>query len=329
VSPPTPRPWSAWTAGSFDADVRGIYFTDAVWTGTRFVAIGNGFDYSRLTVAVSRDGHRWHIEKTLAPYALLPAIAVGGGTIVVTGTVMHDGPASWTSPDGLTWTMHGDGFELPQAPRFESQVRDVVHGPDGWVAVGERTVSTQARTVTSMVWTSTDGVRWRWQAGGTLEQSGMQAAAAWDRGYVAVGQSGDHAGIWTSPDARTWTQVEDDPMFHDSDRTMVGQGIAASGDVAVAFGERCGPSEDCQGIRVWTSSAGDPWSQSYRDEAAVPASDVVATRDGFYLVTIAGIASSTEGRRWRWEPSPQGPLTMASSDNIQVAIGDGAFWRSR
>jgi hypothetical protein len=160
-------------------------------------------------------------------------------------------------------------------------------------------------------------------------QSTMQGVATWDRGYVAVGQSGDHAGIWTSLDAATWTAVTDDPMFHATEPTMIGQGIAASGNVAVAFGERCGSSDDCQGIRVWTSSAGDAWSESYRGDAAVPASDVVATRDGFYLVAIAGMASSTDGRLWRWEPSPQGPMTMASSDSIQVAIGDGVFWRSR
>jgi hypothetical protein len=157
----------------------------------------------------------------------------------------------------------------------------------------------------------------------------MQGVAVWDRGSVAVGQSGDHAGIWTSSEASTWTPVPDEPMFHGTDGTTTGRGIAASGEVGVAFGDRCGSSEECSGIRVWTSSAGEAWSQSFVDDAAVPATDVVATRDGFYLVTIGRLGSSPDGRAWRWEPMPPGPIAMAASDDTQVAIGDGVYWRGR
>jgi hypothetical protein len=158
-------------------------------------------------------------------------------------------PVMWTSDDGRSWT----SVDAPPTDSIDA----ITGGPKGFVAL-------RLTDVGATVWHSTDGRSWdrtesdafasRWPVGTggeRLNDDGMPvvidlvSAAGSRAGYMAVGGDGicafdgpctsDEAGIWTSPDGRTWARQPSGEPFTDAwaddptpwgDRFLVG-GVAS------------------------------------------------------------------------------------------------------
>lgn len=213
-------------------------------------------DSSRGLVLMSSDGRRWrrisdpHFEK-----AAMRSVGVSRQGIVVFGDAYGVGPAIWTSPDGGAWLqatnttglevargirhlMSDDGrltafVSVPganpdQTLRIEvwqtggraewqkvavlpesdsSRVLFAGSAPGHWIAFGTTTTDHQGL---GPVWTSTDAVHWK------IDYQGRPVGAIAADGFIAVGHSGDEAGVtcgsglpltgltWTSPDGTAW-----------------------------------------------------------------------------------------------------------------------------
>ena len=183
------------------------------------------------------------------------------------------GTSVWTSPDGRTWQ---------PAPDPSGQLRHASLGPvtpwSGGLAMGGDLEDERGdRFVRAMVWTSSDGATWQrvpgdqpgWNVVG--ETRIITSVAPLGAGLVAVGVSYSVAGdldshVWTSTDARTWTQVPDQPAWRGGgDQVLSGVcPLPGGGLVAVGY-TLSGPS---QRAWAWTSADGQAWSLAMGEGAA-------------------------------------------------------------
>lgn len=161
--------------------------TAAVWTstdGTTWTRVPHDPDVFGSGIH-DGSGSGWSME----------AVTVGGPGLVAVGTA-PDGPAAWTSPDGLTWTLV-PRTDLPG----EGQMLDVVVGGPGLVAIG----ADQGWGGAASVWMSPDGFTWTVVSRPDLPDSEEQLRSVTSVGseLVAVGR-----GVWTSVDGATWSRAE-------------------------------------------------------------------------------------------------------------------------
>ncbi len=115
--------------------------------------------------------------------------------------------AVWTSDDqGATWERVSSASFFGQGD--DARMRDLEAGPNGvLVAVGLEVIGNDTN---GAAWVSSDGgVTWTQdtldgpQLGGAGEQN-IATVVAGGPGFVAVGEDGDDAGIWTSTDGTRW-----------------------------------------------------------------------------------------------------------------------------
>ena len=185
------------------------FFTDAVFTGTRTVAVGvsGGF-------AWSTNGITWN-EGTIPGAPHMRAVAEGAGTIVAVG----DGGKIFTSTTGAAWTERASGttVHLKQVEYFGS--RFVAAGNGGVILTSPDGVSWTPRDFGSpfscldldvvgseiialcggnTIRRSSDGITWAREALGIV---GNSEVLLWN------GSSFLSAGFrpYTSPDGRSWT----------------------------------------------------------------------------------------------------------------------------
>jgi hypothetical protein len=253
-----------------------------------------------------------------------------GHGFVAVGYVPPDWiPVAWTSPDGLTWSIHltmgATDFTFPVS---------VAGGADGTVAAVGRSGPKP------VAWTSADGAAWQQHAVSLLDGSGvaerMTTIAAGSHGYVAGGSVGPelfdrHARLWTSTDGTEWAPVPDDPVVFANAEvraiTPFGEGFVAVGVV----GEAQHPS----GAVAWTSADGSKWTRvedpSFSDGVAV--SVVPAPFGG--LVAVGSDVGRKEAVAWtspdgrRWTRAPSEPSREHSGGFVWmtdvVAIGDSVI----
>ncbi len=344
VPSPTASPEAgAWAPVPSQAAVSGVQFHDVAWTGSRFVAVGAVVNTDVHTFLDSLDGVTWRRQEDRAPGGYPMNLAAGPGGLVAVGSI-DDRPASWTSPDGLTWTEHAGALPVPALGTDEVEVTDVIATDDGWLAVGRRDpqcfVNCGLDPIRAYVWTSNDGIRWtRLADQSSLAGGGMSGVARSDGGYVAAGTAAGHAAIWTSPDGSTWTRVPEDPMFGDETALRTSAtGVAAGDGVVAVVGISAG--EGGRGARAWWSENGTTWSDASIETAAGgQLFSVTATPRGFLAMgpsggasCLGGIWDSTDARAWRCVASDPafagfGPYAAAVSDAVEVAAGLGvAGW---
>jgi hypothetical protein len=226
------------------------------------------------------------------------------GGFVAVGYVPPDWiPAAWTSPDGLTWSLHFVG-----TAEFTFPVSLAV-GADGTIVAAGRSGTLP------VAWTSTDGVTWQERsvlvlgADGTAER--MTTIVADDHGYLAGGSLGPelferHARFWTSTDGATWQPVPDDAAAFANAEV---RSIARFGDGYVAVGV-VGPAQHPTAAVAWTSPEGTRWTRiddpSFVDGIAVavapaPFGGLVAV--GSDVGRRNAVAwTSADGRRWTRAP---------------------------
>ncbi len=328
--------------------VGGMEFNDITWTGTRFVATASAG--ARRVVLDSDDGIVWREQLASDKRGPGGMLAAGRAGIVAVGYLGRR-PATWTSSDGLTWTVHPKAFPpAPDGSGFDEDivsVTDVVATDDGWLAVGRRDPACQINCdldpVRAYVWTSSDGAHWTRVADQkAFKGGGMEAVARSDDGYVAAGLADGHAAIWTSSNGSKWSRVADDPMFHGPKSLAQAEiDVAERDGIIVVIGTIA--SQDSARVRAWWSADGRTWTKAsveHGRDAAVHS--VTATHDGFVALgwsvgcpgrtdpdpyrSHGAIWASTDGRVWRCDLTDTGsagfsPWAAAASDSVEVAVG--------
>jgi hypothetical protein len=289
-----------WTRAPSDDVFRGAWLRAVTAGGPGLVAVGSDVDGTQ--VWISTDGVTWqkasvptmptgvaidgdHAEAWLQDVAATDDRLVAFGQIGF-GHLDEDGSGIvryeqvvWTSTDGLNWTELRAGSTFPPG----GEVRSVVAGPAGFVAVGGFVRDDL------WIWISRDGLDWhlvpqqdafvsRSSGGGDVSDDlyfEIHQVAAGPSGYVAVGGdawcvygspflcSPAEAAIWTSADGESWVRVSSAPVFRLGRTTRVStSAVAAWGSrfvVVAAYGE---------GTAVWISEASESGSGSSEQEPA-------------------------------------------------------------
>ena len=254
------------------------------------------------------------------------------------------GTSVWTSPEGRTWR---------PAPDPAGRLRHASLGPvtawSGGLAVGGHLEDERGDGfVRAMVWTSSDGATWQrvpedqpgWNVVG--ETRIITSVAPLGAGLVAVGVSYSVAGdldshVWTSTDARTWTQVPDQPAWRGGgDQALSGVCPLPGGGVVAVGYTLSGPS---QRAWAWTSADGQSWSLATGEGAAAlegtgsaVARACVSTPRGVLAAHSAAapagrdaaIWSTADGRSW----SRRGDATLfgGQGDQAVTALAADRSW---
>ncbi|HEX4583526.1 MAG TPA: hypothetical protein VH183_01770 [Burkholderiaceae bacterium] len=167
VSPP------AWT---------GVYFfTDVVWNGSLFVAVGEGVNFAANSgvVATSPDGLTWTLQSNPP---VLNSVLWSGSQFVAAGQSVIQ-----TSPDGTTWT----------------SVTSTTPGADQGLGVIWSGSQFAAVTSAGTIIESPDGIAWTTAYQPTSgNATGSLSCIAWSGTLYAACAS---SGFLTSPDGATWT----------------------------------------------------------------------------------------------------------------------------
>jgi WD40 repeat protein len=118
---------------------------DLTFGGSRFVAVGQGYDgFGR---AWSGDGTGSWASATFAEQGSANAVAFAPtGDVVAVGSV-NNKPAAWVSKDAASWT------PVPLSGTTGEDARIVIGTPDWLVALGAADAGT-------IVWRSSDGASW-------------------------------------------------------------------------------------------------------------------------------------------------------------------------
>lgn len=149
-------------------------------------------------VWVSEDGTSWSfIDDPIfggPGWQFINAVAVGPQGYVAAGTNILGRPgvdndvAVWVSPDGVAWTrVAEETFAIPRVQRVSA----MVHGPEGFVAVGHDTA--QAGNRIPAAWHSPDGTTWSQIDGPAFTEPGhrwMNTVTTGGPGLIAAGADG-------------------------------------------------------------------------------------------------------------------------------------------
>ncbi|MGH7732721.1 MAG: hypothetical protein ACREOE_03215, partial [Gemmatimonadales bacterium] len=327
-----------------------VQFLDVIWTGTRFVATVTGpGPGDGGTFAESDDGIQWHLRAADNADWQPEHLASGPSGIVAVGTIAG-ALASWSSPDGLTWTPSAKGLPLPSLGTATAYVGGVTPSATGWVAVGRRepacNIDCGANPDLAYVWTSTDGLVWtRVPDQSSLKGGGMAAVTRAASGFVAAGVSAGHAAVWASADGTTWTRLPDSAALHEAPTPngplpATATGVATIGGLIAVVGaayaqDGCDPGGKvalCPGGRAWWSADGKVWSKGSMElPINGQIAGVAATPTGLVAVgsgdaCTGGIWATTDGKTWSCDakdPSIMGftPYAAATSGGLEVVVG--------
>jgi len=260
--------------------------TDAVWSGTQFVAVGF---YG--TILTSPDGKTW-TSRTLGSAYHLKGITWSGTQFVAVGAF----GIILTSPDGVKWTARTTPTNY-----ISDELYDVVWTGTQFVVTGVGTILT-----------SPDGVTWTTHAVGNAPLYGNAALyhMVWTGAQlIAVGEYGT---ILTSPDGVTWSTQSANKYGV----TLLD--IAWSGTQFVVVSDNYSP---CCSYSILTSPDGVTWTPH-----SLPKQATAVTWSGTQFVTVswAGIIfTSPDGITWTQQASgTTNDLTgITNSGNKIVIVG--------
>ena len=181
--------------------------------GSRLVAVGTA---GSAAAWYSDDGGNTWRAAEVPPggeESRMTSVAIGPDGLVAVGWIAGGSgdatPAAWHSADGSAWTLvvRGDG---------PGWLVDVAYGGDGWVAVGSNDLGggqglagDEARLGLTAV--SADGQSWTFL--GPLPDAQLFSVVATPGGWMAAGQRGPDAMLWTSGAANArfesgWPAIE-------------------------------------------------------------------------------------------------------------------------
>jgi len=197
-------------------------------------------------------GAAWRLAQVSAPGGKQappghPAARLAGGP----GGWLAVGPqATWTSPNGQSWTLAATHGITPMLPGDSMWVLNSTS--DGYVAAGVAAANHAAQAV---IWTSRDGLTWRRKTAAQLGLAGpgetvQSISYITSRGPATVisGQvtrdGASYAGFWLSTDGgSTWSRVTV-PADHGSGTAVSGLGFDAAGLLAVRPGRGASGTSD-------------------------------------------------------------------------------------
>ena len=227
-------------------------------------------------------------QLTSVTHGVMGWLAVGG---VTAGAAEH--PVVVASADGSSWqAVDGEGV-FGASGLFTEQA---AAGPRGNVIVGYQNIRPTGtgqvspdRTIAAAWWSAglTGWQRAGDAAAGALDGTGanrqMLAVTAGPNDFVAVGSHGNQPSAWTSPDGRSWSQV-DLPLPIGSARAVL-QHVASVGRTVVAVG-----------TALTTTGQQLPFAASSSDGGAVWAESALPVPAGLASVTaLAGAQGSGRG----------------------------------
>ncbi|MEW6158598.1 MAG: Calx-beta domain-containing protein, partial [Verrucomicrobiota bacterium] len=170
---------------------------DVVWTGERFVAVGN-----RGAFAFSENGEEWRGLVYGGAFDNWTGLAAGLDRVIAGGDAGH----MLVSDEGTNWVQMFSGIQAP--------ITGVAFGNGRFLAVGQG--NTIAMSMDGRTWTRSSYNR-------SVEFQGV----IWFEGlFYAVG---DNGALLSSPDGAIWT-----PRFTGTDRTF--RAVAAGNGMLVAVG---------------------------------------------------------------------------------------------
>jgi hypothetical protein len=249
------------------ADVGALH--GVAWNGLRFVAVGE-------RIVTSPDGASWNVTAAFSSCVFSRVVAHYGMFVAVGGN--PSGGCIATSPDGISWTERTAEIEHNTAV-----LTDVIRAESTFVAIGG---AYQGRFgILSVLLFSSDGVHWTRHTG----PADFLVDAAWNGAlFVVVGGLTRQGVIFTSPDAKEWTEnsgAVKNPL----------RAVVWSGSQFVAVG--------AEG-EVVTSPNGVNWTERRTN---VPQDLLGVVWNGSLFVTVGEgvILTSVDGVRWQ-EPGARG-----------------------
>ncbi|MGN7360450.1 WD40/YVTN/BNR-like repeat-containing protein [Paenibacillus sp. SAF-054] len=177
------RSWSAKTYNKA-ANVR-----DMVWTGNRYIGVGNG-------VYTSTDGVSWKKLMTLPNGAGLETIVYGHNMYVATGYLywgdegIHS--VAYTSKDGTTW-------KKVDLAHIQTRIYTLYPVKNGFAGIGSNDMQDRPDGTFSIY--TADGKTWSYRMIGTATSGDFSALATNGKRTVAVGMYGS---VVYTDDGKTW-----------------------------------------------------------------------------------------------------------------------------
>jgi hypothetical protein len=309
---------------------RGVFQTidRIVASGNTMVTTGSqqtGDDVRQQFFVSTDAGRTWRLAPVRLPGGGqpplgYPATRIAGGP---RGWMAEGDNATWTSPDGQTWTLAGPhGI----TPRERGDVVNVVTStPGGFLAAGYDGAGADQQAV---VWTSRDGVTWQRQ---TASQLGLQEPGGTPRGLDFAAFHGNAtviadrgAGLWLSTDSGAHWTLLTVPVDHGARNAISGVSFDGSGLVLVRPGTAANGASD--GV-AYFSPDGRTWRYAGTiDPAGGWSPDGVKGSDYGFVVTGSAngkyVAYTSTGAGGRWLPT--GPLGGTSNGpDFNPAAGPG------
>ncbi|MCI0669434.1 MAG: IPT/TIG domain-containing protein [Myxococcaceae bacterium] len=258
-----------------------------IFAGDRFVAVGFYFS------ATSSDGMTW--TKSGLIHGVLDGVVHAGGQYVAIGINDNSVGATFTSPDGLSWSTRAVANDLVSIARAPTDGR--------MVAVGGSHSSQ----------TSLDGITWEFGVSEqALEKNWPFLDVVWSPSvgaFISLVMIGANQSSYRSTDGKSWTLLADAPCYG---------ALAASETMLVNIGT------SLTGPCIATSPDGTAWTRR-----TVPAGQSLRkafwTGSQFVAVGVSGaIATSPDGVTWTARTSGvTGVLRgVAAAPATLVIVGD-------
>ena len=329
--------------------------TTAVYPGQQqrgvFQAIGRIAAYRTTIVAIGSQATDGVVRQQFflsadggASWRLAPVHAPGGGQppLGYPAARVAGGPrgwlaagpqATWTSPDGRSWTLAASRGITPMLPGDAMWVLNGTSG--GFLAAG--VAAGRNGTTQAVMWTSRDGLTWQRE---TAAQLGLAGPGETVRNIAYITARGDdtvisgtvsgggttYSAAWLSTNGGSaWTRVTV-PAGHGAGSSITGLGFDSSGLIAIRPGRSASGAGD--GVAYFSANGRDWQYAATIASASGWTPGLVKGSDYGFVVTgtsaagqILAYTSSSTGTAWR--PTP--PLGNAADEDVAGAtVGPGS-----
>jgi hypothetical protein len=268
------------TWSGFGPNMSSNYYYSIIWTGSQYVAVGT-------STSTSPDGTTW-TDHASGTKQYLRSVAWTGTQLVAVG----DFGTILTSPDGAVWTSRG----AEPTVNGTQYLNSVAFGASKMVAVGCNGPGS--------ILTSTDGIAWTKSSDTTT----LLASVIWANSqFVAINISatGGPGKIVTSPDAVTWTTKYSGGTKYLSSVNWTGGMYIAVGDSGT----------------ILTSPDAATWTP--QTSGTLKALCDVTRTDSLFVAVGDTVLTSPDAITWTVRPVPRSVLAQYNL-NMQSVVWTGS-----